>query len=344
MITIIIAGGFGTRLWPISTPQYPKHLLKINSDNLSLLQQTYERAKRLGNKIYVVSEEGHIKHVQDQLKELPDSAFISEPARRGTANCIIAALIHIKDEINLNEPIAILSADHYIRDLDGFAHTFKVAGEIASQYKQIALIGVEPNYPATGFGYIKKDKLLNNEHLVYSVHSFKEKPDFKTAKEYLKSSDYLWNCGYFVASFDTFIKEMKQYSTELYHNYQKLLDSKKSFSKTYLDFNNQTIDYGLIERVKNLLVVPASFDWLDLGSYADLHKAVDNNELGNHIKGENIETFEIENSFIQNIEAKPLIVIGLDNVVVINTPNGILVTRKDLSQKVGELSKKFYDK
>ncbi len=341
MITIIIAGGSGTRLWPISTPQYPKHLLKINSDNLSLLQQTYARAKQLGDKIYVVSEEGHIKHVKDQLKELSSEAFISEPSRRGTANCIIAALIHIKDSIDLNEPIAILSADHYIRDLDGFAHTFKVAGKISSKYKQIALIGIEPNYPATGFGYIKKDKLLSSEQLAYSVHSFKEKPDFETAKKYLKSGDYLWNCGYFVASFNTFIKEMKEYSKELYCNYQKLLESKDNFNESYLKLSNQTIDYGLIEKVKDLLVVPASFDWLDLGSYADLHRAVDNDELGNHIKGENIETFEIENSFIQNFESKPLIAIGLDNIVVVNTAHGILVTRKDLSQKVGEISKRI---
>ncbi len=344
MIVIIIAGGSGTRLWPISTPQYPKHLLRINDDKLSLLQQTYERAKKLGNQIFVVSEEGHIKYVKDQLKDLSEDAFISEPARRGTANCIIAALIHIKDKVDHDEPIAILSADHYIRDLDGFAHTFKVAGEIASQYQQIALIGIEPDYPATGFGYIKKDKLLNSEHLVYRVHSFKEKPDFKTAKDYLKSNNYLWNCGYFVATFTTFIKDMKTYSSELYHNYQQLSNSKEKYNDTYLMLNNQTIDYGLIEKVKNLMVVPASFDWLDLGSYADLHKAVDNNEEGNHIKGDNIETFEVENSFIQNFNKQPLIVVGLDNIVVVNTPDGVLVTRKDLSQKVGELSKKFYNK
>ena len=344
MITVIIAGGSGTRLWPISLPEYPKHLLKIDGHKLTLLQQTYQRAKRLGSQIYVVSEVGHIKYVKEQLPELSGNNFISEPARRGTANCIIATLVKIKDEINKDEPIAILSADHYIRDTDGFEQTFKIASKMSNQYKQIALIGIEPLYPATGFGYIKKDKLLTHDNSAYSVHSFKEKPDFKTAKKYLETGKYLWNCGYFVASFNTFIKQLEVYAKSLYKNYKTLESSEEKFNQNYLNLENQTIDYGLIEKVKNLIVVPASFDWLDLGSYSDLHKAVDSDQKGNHFKGKNIESFEIENCFIQNYEDKPLITIGLNNIVIVNTPKGILITRKDLSQKVGELSKKFYKK
>lgn len=342
MIVVIIAGGSGTRLWPLSTPDYPKHLLKINNDNQSLVQRTYERAKRLTNNIYVVSEAGHIQYIKEQLKKLPNDHFVVEPARRGTASCIVAALVHVTGQHDADEPIAVLSADHYIRDIAGFVHSFKLAAETSAREKRIVLVGVEPEYPATGFGYIKKDGVLNEEQLVYNVHSFKEKPAFDVAQQYIRSGDYLWNCGYFVGSLNTFVKSMRAHAPELYKDYQKLASAtQKNYESIYLGFENNAFDYALIEKVDNLLVVPASFDWMDLGSFSDLSKAVESDEAGNHVHGKQVEIEEVENSFIQNYEDKPMAVIGLDNVVVVNTKDGILVTRKDLSQKVGEVSKRF---
>lgn len=341
MIIVIIAGGSGTRLWPLSTPDYPKHLLKINGDKLSLLQRTYRRAKKLSDSVYVVSEAGHIKHVKDQLSELPEDHFITEPARRGTANCIIAALEHVSRRHSLDEPIAILSADHFIRDLDGFINSFEAAAEVSLKDNKIALIGIEPNYPSIGFGYIQKDRSIDSNKFVYKVHSFKEKPNFETAQTYLKSGNYLWNCGYFVGSVNTFLGEMKKNAPDLYKNYLALSKaSDEEYEAIYLGLENTTIDYGLIEKVKDLLVVNASFDWIDLGSFGDMYKAVESDINGNHIKGK-VEVEEVSNSFVQNNEDKPIAVIGLDNIVVVNTPNGILVARKDSSQKVGEVSKRF---
>lgn len=341
MIVVIIAGGSGTRLWPLSTPDYPKHLLKVGGDDLSLLQNTYKRAKRLADRIYVVSEAGHIQHVKDQLSELPDDAFIVEPARRGTASCILAALVHVSKQADSNEPIAILSADHYIRDIDGFVHSFKTASETSTQTGRIVLVGVEPDYPATGFGYIEKGELNNEQTFVFNVQSFKEKPDYNTAVSYLASGHYLWNCGYFVGSINTFKNAMEQHAPELFANFHRLNETNPdNYSDTYLSFESNSIDYALIEKVPDLLVVPASFDWMDLGSFGDLHKAVDSDDKGNHVHGL-VETEDLANSFVQNHEDKPVAVIGLDNVVVINTPNGILVARKDLAQKVGEISKRF---
>lgn len=346
MITVIIAGGSGTRLWPLSTPDYPKHLLKINGDDKSLLQNTYERAKKISSAVYVVTEGGHAHHIKDQLPELSEDAFIIEPARRGTASCIIAALVHISGKVDPDEPIAVLSADHYVRDITGFEHSFKVASKASAGSNRIVLVGVEPDYAATGFGYIQKDGLFDETSFVYNVHSFKEKPDYETAKSYVKSGNYLWNCGYFVASLNTFKQHMEKVAPEMLKNYEALLNTKSSqeYEKTYLNFETDTIDYALIEHVDDLLVVPASFDWMDLGSFGDIHKAVESDEAGNHTHGEHVELEGVENSFIQNYEDKPLAVIGLDNVAVINSPNGILVTRKDLAQKVGEVSKKITGK
>lgn len=344
MIIAIIAGGSGTRLWPLSTPEYPKHLLNVNGDERSLLQHTYDRAKHLTDKIYIVSDASHIDHVRQQLPELPDSAFVIEPARRGTANCIVAALVRIAGQHDADEPIASIHADHYIRDTDGFVHSFKVATEVSQTKKRIVLVGVEPDHPATGFGYIQKGALFDEKNFVYTVDSFKEKPAFDVAQSYVNSGKYLWNCGYFVGSVNTFKKKMQQFAPDMLANFEKLAAAAPNdYEATYLSLTNDAIDYALIEKVQDLLVVPASFDWLDLGSFADLHKAVDGDEQGNHVHGK-VEIEEVENSFIQNHEDRPIAVIGLDNVVIVNTPTGLIVARKDLSQKVGEVSKRFGSK
>ncbi|HUC89171.1 MAG TPA: mannose-1-phosphate guanylyltransferase [Patescibacteria group bacterium] len=342
MIVVIFAGGAGTRLWPLSTPEYPKHLLKIDGDELSLVQHAYERAKQVAEKVYVATEASHVQHVKDQLSELPDEAFIVEPGRRGTAHCIMAALAEIGKGNDADEPIAFIHADHYIRDITGFAHSFSVARDISAKEGRIVLVGVEPAYAATCFGYIKKGTVEDEEKFVFNVDSFKEKPDQKTAQEYLNSGNYLWNGGYFVGSINTFRKTMQRCAPDLNERYLKLAAAKtvQEFEDIYLAFESIAIDYALIEKTDDLLVVPAAFDWMDVGSYTDLYKVANRDAAGNHSYGRT-ELEEVENSFIQNYEDKPVVVIGLDNVVVINTPNGILVARKDASQKVGDVSKRL---
>ncbi|MDQ5972165.1 MAG: mannose-phosphate guanylyltransferase [Patescibacteria group bacterium] len=342
MITVIIAGGSGSRLWPLSTPDYPKHLLALNGSG-SLLQNTYARAKRLSSKIYVIPEVSHAHHVKEQLPDLPDSHFIVEPARRGTASCIVAGLERIARDNDSDEPIAFMAADHYIRDVDGFAHSFKVAARVSKREGRIVQVGAEPDYPATGFGYIEKGDLFDEDAFIFDVKQFKEKPTYEVARGFLKSGKYLWNCGYFVGSVDTFLKAMKQYAPKLHQEYEALKSCKTAadYEKTYLGFENIAIDYALIEKVEDLLVAPAAFDWMDLGSFGDLHKAVESDQNGNHTTGGNVELEDVENSYVRNDEGRPVAVIGLDNVAVINTANGILVTRKDLAQKVGDISKRF---
>lgn len=342
MICVIIAGGSGTRLWPLSTPDYPKHLLSLTGRR-SLLQHTYRRAATISNDIYVLTDASHAKHVKEQLPQLVDDAFIIEPGRRGTASCIVAALHHISTRHSKNEPIAFLAADHYIRDTAGFTHSFKVAEVAAEKDSRIVLIGVEPDYPATGFGYIQKNGLFDEKSFVFNVHSFKEKPPYDVASEYVKSGNYLWNCGYFVGSLNAFVRNMKDHAPQLYENYQALgkTKGKEQYARVYLGFEANTIDYALIENVDDLLVVPATFDWMDLGSYGDVHKAVESDELGNYVRGDRVEIEDVQNSFIHDDQNKPLAVIGLDNIVVVNTAHGIIVARKDMSQKIGEVSKRF---
>lgn len=337
MITVIIAGGSGTRLWPLSTPDFPKQLLALTNEK-SMVQNTYERAKRIGSEVYIIPDISHAHHIKAQLPDVDEDHFVTEPGRRGTANCIVAALAYISKRHKHNEPIAFIHADHHIRDVDGFLDSFKLAETVSIEREHITLIGIEPTFPATGFGYIERDGQIAEGSKAYRVQSFKEKPDFANAKRYVASGRYYWNCGYFVGSVDTFVSEMQTYAPSLFKNYQALLlagdDTSEKYKNTYLSFDNEVIDIALIEKAKELYVVPANFDWMDIGSFKDLHEANESDERGNHCRGANIYEDEVENTYIRNEENKPIVVIGLDNVVVVNTPDGLLVARKDLSQKV----------
>lgn len=344
MITVIIAGGSGTRLWPLSTSNYPKQLLKLTGER-TMLQTAYDRAAKLGDTIYVVTEASHSDHVREQLPELPDSAFLIEPGRRGTAHCIVFALDVIARSHDKDEPIAFIHSDHYVRDTAGFARSFSVAAKTSVANNEITLIGIEPTFPSTGFGYIERDGVIDADSGVYNVESFKEKPDFDTAQRYVESGHYLWNCGYFVGSINTFLNEMQRSAPELEASFEKLaaIETPQSdeYNATYLALDNQVIDIALIEKAQSLAVVSASFDWMDVGSFKDLHDAVAKDEDGNYFRGEGINPIDVENVYIRNEEAKPIAVIGLDNIVVVNTPDGILISRKDVSHRTGEVAKKL---
>ena len=346
MIVVIITGGSGTRLWPLSTHNYPKQLLKVNGDSRSLLQNTYDRAAKLSDQVYVMPETRLMDHVREQLPDVPEDKLIIEPALRGTASCLLAIMAEVAKSGDLDEPIAILWVDQFIRDVNGFLHSYNVAAEASRKHGRMVFIGIEPDHPATGFGYIQKDGVFDAEDYSFNVHSFKEKPDFETAQKFIQSGNYLWNSGSFVASVNTLTEQFRKYAPDWYDNYQKLVATKtpEEYQEIYLGFEKMPIEYALLEKAQDMLVVPATFDWLDLGSFSDLSKASSPDQEGNHVKGEAVATQEVTNSFIENHEDKPLVVIGLDNVVVVNTANGILVTRKDLSQKVGELSKQFQNK
>jgi mannose-1-phosphate guanylyltransferase (GDP) len=343
MITVIIAGGSGTRLWPLSTSAKPKQLLKLVND-YTMVQNTYNRATTFSKEIYVIPDETIVKLLKQQLPVLDDEHIISEPGRRGTANCIIAALAHIaKNHPDHDEPIAFISADHQVRDVEGFGRSFIKAGEASKALKEIALIGIEPTFPATGFGYIERGAETSQES-VYEVKSFKEKPDFDTARKYMHAGNYLWNCGYFVGSVNTFLQTMKSSAPALLERYEALMgldDGTKEYVDTYQSFESDSIDYALIEKAKKLVVTPATFDWMDVGNFKDLHDVNEQDEIGNYICGDKVHMIEVENAYVRNEEEKDIAIIGLDNVVVVNTPDGLLVARKDLAPKVGDIAKKI---
>lgn len=343
MIVLIVAGGSGTRLWPLSVPEYPKHLLSIVGDN-SLLQNTFERAKKITSvdKIYISTEASHSDHVFLQLPELPKDHVIIEPARRDTMPCIMNALQFISTRHDKNEPIASIHADHQIRDVRGFTQAIKRAGEVSSKYKRITLLGMEPNQPDIKYGYIQKGNLFDSENFVYEIKSFKEKPPYDTAKKYFESGEYLWNMGYFVAPYNVFEDKIKVYADKSWNEQlHKLIKAKNNEERDsiYLEFNKEAIDTALMEKVSDLLVMPGTFDWMDVGSFDEIHQVSTQDEEGNAIIGNNVHVLDSAQVYARNdCDSRPLAVIGMDNVIVVNTEHGVLVMRTDQSQKVKQIA------
>lgn len=345
MIVVIIAGGSGTRLWPLSTPDFPKHLLSLTDED-SLIQNTVDRVKSLTTpeQIFVVSEASHAHHVVEQLPELPKDNILVEPGRRGTASCFLLAMQAIRSRGLDDQAVFFLWADNVIRDQRGFSGTVSLAADLAEKQQKMVFIGVEPTYPSTGLGYMKKGERLENGYkTAFELAEFVEKPNRQTALEYFRSGNYLWNTGYLMATLSTLEREIKSKNKTMWDNYQALLTT-KDVTKTYMGFESEPIDTSLSEKLNDALVVPGAFDWMDVGSFGDLHEVSGSDEQGNYFRGKEIYEDEVENTYIRNEEDKPVVVIGLDNIVVVNTENGVLVARKDLSQKVkdavGRMEKK----
>lgn len=343
MIIVIIAGGSGTRLWPLSTKDYPKHLLALTNER-SLLQNTYDRVKPLSSNIFVITEKSHSRFVRQQLPLLPRRRILAEPGRRGTASCIVLALDEIRRQRLKNQTVFFLWADHLIKDSKSFIKAVEQAAKLAEDEDKLVFTGVKPAYPSTGFGYIQKGKSLKGRSKeLYELKQFVEKPNIETAKRYLKSGQYLWNTGYLAGTIETFERALTQHAPRLWNDYQNLRTTRLPIvrKRIYLDFISEPIDTALSEHVPDGLVVEGKFDWADVGSFHDLHGVSEQDISGNHISGKNVELAHVTDSYVRNEASRPVAVIGVDNVAVISTDNGVLVTSKDQAQKVGDISKRL---
>jgi mannose-1-phosphate guanylyltransferase/mannose-6-phosphate isomerase len=342
MIVVIVAGGSGTRLWPLSASDYPKHLLDLTGGG-TLLRQTFKRAKQVADEVYIISEQSHACHISEQLPDLPASHLFVEPGRRGTANCVLFALDALLRKKLSCEPVTFIHCDHVIKDSSKFVSSIKTAASVAIKNKKIVLCGVIPTYNSIAFGYIEKGENIDGG--AYAVKSFKEKPDGRTAAAYIESGNFLWNTGYFTGSVDIFLQAIKNYSPVMQLNFEKLQDIKNinssDYGDAYLSLESGAIDYLLMEHARDLLVIPASFDWADVGNFRDLYALLPKDADGNALNGKNIFTIDCSNIFVRNDEEKPVAVIALDDIVVINTANGILVTKREHAHKAGDVAKQI---
>lgn len=345
-----MAGGQGTRFWPYSTERKPKQFLKILGDK-SLIWQTYRRLERFikGENIFIVADKKYLPQVLESIPGFPRSNFIEEPCPRNTAPCLILAnivLSRIHDDAN----ILVVPADHYIPDTDRFAAQMSDALAYADR-KFIITSGIKPHLPHTGYGYIQvdldqADRFQKTDF--FNVRQFKEKPDLKAAREYLEAGNYYWNSGMFIYNIQHFKSFLEQYAPYYFEKYRELegtFDSRLQFKEIFSGIKPDSIDYALMERVKEVKMFAAAFSWSDVGSWSSVYE-LNMKDTRDNVNLENHCLIDTEGSLVFSSEDKPIAVIGLNNVAVIDTENGVLVANMAELQnvkKVPGLLKKLSD-
>ncbi len=342
IIPIILAGGTGSRLWPLSRKSFPKQFLNLLDENpYSLLQNTYKRIESLENcsDPIIICNEEHRFIVGDQMRKInvKPLSILLEPEGRNTAPAIaiaaLKALEHYEDPILL-----ILSADHEIKNLSNFISSIQTSIKIADDNK-LVIFGVPPTYPATGYGYIKSLNELNNHNYVSKVEKFIEKPDLKNAQKIFEDKKYSWNSGMFVFKANLILDELKKFAPNILKNCRQcLFESKNDLDfmrlnrETFMKCEDISIDYAVLEKTKKAFVLPLDCGWDDIGSWESLWNISEKDTKGNSIKGRVI-TKNTKESLIRS-EEKLVVSIGLENIILIETKDAVLVAAKQDSQKL----------
>ncbi len=339
MYGIILAGGSGSRLWPLSRELCPKQLLKLDGEN-SLLQSTFKRLCRFIDPENIISIT-NIKHANDVKFQLSkvcgNSVVLSEPIAKNTAPAIAASIEYFKQMKDENEVVIIVPSDHLIKDLEKFENTVKTGLKAAEEGK-IVTFGIQPTYPETGYGYIKT-KSENDG--IFDVDCFVEKPDLKTAQKYLLEGNYFWNSGIFMAKVSTLLKEFAHYQKEIFENLSKL-NYKESITIKYGVFEDMpsiSFDYAIMEKSNKIVLCKLQSDWSDLGSWQSLYDVTEKDSNGNVLEG-NAIVEDVKNSFIYT-DKKIVAAIGLENVILVNTEDAVLACKADYSQQVKNVFEKL---
>ena len=332
LCTLIMAGGRGTRFWPKSTEEKPKQFLNLIG-NKTMLQLTVERSLKVTpiEKIFVVTGEIYKDIVKEQLPELPERNIIIEPVGRNTAPCILLATLYINQIYN-NTNVVVLPSDHIIKDIDNFSNTIKNANNyIENENKNsIITIGITPTRPETGYGYIKCSDKKYKE--VVKVESFVEKPNIEKAREYLEEGKYLWNAGMFVFNTNYMLEELKNNCEQSYELLSNLpnIDNENyevELEKVYKECEKISIDYAVMEKSKNVYVIPSELGWDDIGTWKCLERYIEHDEHGNVSIGKTFAE-DAKNNIIY-AENKKIVLLGVEDLFCIDSNGVLIIGRKD---------------
>jgi mannose-1-phosphate guanylyltransferase len=339
----ILAGGSGTRLWPLSRASRPKQVLQLVGSG-SLLRNTFERIRPLvpPERVFVLTERSHAAGVREQLPEVPAENVIVEPIRRGTAGSLaLASLI-----IHRRAPDAVwvsLHSDHVIQDDDAFRSNFDAAFRGAAEMPHLFTLGIRPTYPSTQLGYIHAAEELRRigEFRVHRVERFVEKPDVKRATDFVESGEYFWNPGYFFWSAESIRRQFELLLPEIYGPLSELADHfgspsfQAEYERVYPTLPVETIDFGIMERAPEVAVIPATFSWSDIGSWKELYEALETDADGNVVRGEHLG-HETRASLIFG-GRRVIATVGLEDLVIVETEDVLLVARRDRAAEVKQL-------
>lgn len=342
---VIMAGGIGSRFWPMSTPEYPKQFIDVMGCGKSLIQLTVDRFLPLCDieDFWIVTSEKYIDIVKKQLPDIPESNILAEPEARNTAPCIAYACWKIRKKFP-DANIVVTPSDALVINTTEFERVIRKAMGFTEKSHSIVTIGIKPSRPETGYGYI----CANNTETcseIFKVDAFKEKPDYETACRYLEDGNYLWNAGIFVWNVDTITSEIKQHTPELADIMDKMAEDfytekeSETVKKLFPTCQKISIDYAVMEKAKEIYTIPADFGWSDLGSWGSLHTLLPQDNNKNAAVGNNVKLYNCSNCIVHTSEEKTVVLEGLENYIVAEKNGRLLVCRLENEQMIKEFSK-----
>ena len=338
----IMAGGIGSRFWPMSRTDFPKQFLDILNTGRTLIQGTFDRFALFIpiENIYIVTTEKYKQIVIDQLPDLPVENILCEPSRKNTAPCI-AYISYKLQQINPAANLICAPADHIILETENFKIKCEEALYFTANNQALVTLGIKPTHPNTGYGYIQYEPQSISDN-VFKVKTFTEKPDKELAKTFISSGDFLWNAGIFVwqiknilQAFETFLPELHDVFDAEEDNFNTPAE-KEAIERIYPQCVNISIDYGVMEKANNVYIIPSSFGWSDLGTWASAYDNLEKDYFENAVAGSNVMIIDATKNIIHANNKKLVLVQGLDDFIVVDTEDVLLICKKDKEQAIKE--------
>ena len=346
---ILMAGGVGSRFWPVSTAQFPKQFHDMLGTGDTLIQKTFSRLSHLIPKenIFILTNERYNDLVLEQLPEVTQKQVVLEPAMRNTAPCILYASLKIQKE-NPDATIIVAPSDHWIEDEAAFSKNVEQAFEFCSRNDALMTLGITPTFPNTGYGYIEFDKASSNA--IKKVDQFREKPDYETAKTFIEQGNFLWNAGIFMWSVNSVVKAFQNNQPELYTLFESGIsvyntEAESQFIReNYPKAENISVDYAIMEKSTDVYVIAAEFDWNDLGTWGSLYDKLDKDDSNNAVVNSRVLVEEASGNMIRTKQDKVVVVDGLKDYIIVDKDEVLLIYPKSKEQDIKKVLKQVKDK
>ena len=338
----IMAGGIGSRFWPMSRTSLPKQFLDVLNTGKTLVQWTYERYAKFipAENIFIVTSEEYVDIVKKQLPLLPVENILAEPSKKNTAPCI--AYISFKlAQMNPDAKCIVAPSDHLILEEERFQSIALQALDFVENIKALATLGIQPTHPNTGYGYIQFEGLEVAKD-VYKVKTFTEKPDLEIAKSFLASGDFLWNAGIFAWKISNILTAFEKYQPEMYELFDQekphfnTTEENAAIQRIYPQCTNISIDIAIMEKANNVYVMPASFGWSDLGTWNSAYENMEKDYLGNAVASDNVIVIDATKCMVNSPKDKLVVLQGLDDFIVVDTKDVLLICSRDKEQSIKE--------